>query len=597
MKKVMYLFCSAFILMGVCVYKISVSETIVEGSNDQIKTNDSQISSDQMVLSSSSIENLESSSGRSPNTSETGSIPEDYNIISKEEVIDKKPASSTSEVIENFTIEQNIEASNEQRTSVLNWDGTSGSITLTLDSNGILHIPGGEIENPQRIVDITGISINSIKKIAFDGPLKLKGSIKSLFSDMDIESYEGLSLIDISLVTDMDYLFSKNRNITSLDLSSFDTSNITDMSSLFADCWSLTSLNFSGWNTSKVTSIESLFYNCVNLVNLDLSSFDTHNVINFEQFIYNCDSLTNLDVSTFDTSNAVDMAFMFAYNTNLKSLDLRNFDVSKVRDMESMFRGCFYLENLDVSNWDISNVSFMNDMFSASFHLTSLDLSNWDLSTSQKTEGMFFLTPIKRLLLGSSTQLNQNMGLEEPESSSKFTGLWQTMGTGTEDKPNGTWSGSTADLISRSMTGISDTYVWEPVEMVNVVFPIEVSFHSKKQSNQQIIEPAKLYTIENKSTFSVKIQAINLVEVSNPNGLQLLTVPDEDNKKGLLLNLTEGTDSLGTLTNSLNTNPIDFSDLSSNDSTTLGFSGYYYGDTESKQQVQYQLTFQVSRKD
>ena len=95
----------------------------------------------------------------------------------------------------------------------------------------------------------------------------------------------------------------------------------------------------------------------------------------------------------------------------------------------------------------------------------------------------------------------------------------------------------------------------------------------------------------------MKIQAINLVEVSNPNGLQLLTVPDEDNKKGLLLNLTEGTDSLGTLTNSLNTNPIDFSDLSSNDSTTLGFSGYYYGDTESKQQVQYQLTFQVSRKD
>ena len=592
----MYLFCSALILTGVCVYKISVSETIVEGSNDQIKTNDFEISSDQLIRASSSIEHLESSLDKSPNTSETGSIPEDSNNISKEEVIDKQPASSTSEVIENFTIEQNIEASNGQRASIFNWNGTSGSITLTLDSNGILHIPGGEIENPQRIIDITGISVNSIKKIAFEGPLKLKGSIQSLFSDMGIESYEGLSLVDISLVTDMKYLFSNNGRITSLDLSSFDTRNITDLSGLFYQCRSLTSLNLSGWNTSKVTSMESMFYDCYNLLNIDLSSFDTHNVINFQGFLYNCNELTSIDLSNFDTSNAVEMNRMFSYS-GLKSLDLRNFDVSKVRNMGSMFQGCFYLENLDVSNWDISGVSFMNDMFDSCFYLASLDLSNWDLSTSQITGGMFSRVPIRRLLLGSRTQLNQNMGLVEPTSSATYTGRWQTMGTGTEDKPNGNWLGSTADLISRSMTGISDTYVWEPLEMVNVVFPIEVSFHSKKQGNQQIIEPAKLYTIENHSTFSVKIQAINLVEVSNPNGLQLLTVPDEDNKKGLLLNLTEGTDLLGPLTNSLNTNPIDFSDLSSNASTILGFSGYYYGDIQSKQQVQYQLTFQVSRKD
>lgn len=134
-------------------------------------------------------------------------------------------------------------------------------------------------------------------------------------------------------------------------------------------------------------------------------------------------------------------------------------------------------------------------------------------------------------------------------------------------------------------------------EMLDVDFPIEVAFYTEKENNQQKIRAAGEYTIDNHSSFPVKIQATDFQELSNPSGIQLLPTADETNKKDLLLNLTEQDHKLGVLTNSLHETPLPFSDLAGNASTKLGFSGVYYGDVKTAQQVQYRLTLTAERKE
>ncbi|MFR3685999.1 MAG: hypothetical protein ACLTXM_13295, partial [Enterococcus sp.] len=105
------------------------------------------------------------------------------------------------------------------------------------------------------------------------------------------------------------------------------------------------------------------------------------------------------------------------------------------------------------------------------------------------------------------------------------------------------------------------------------------------------------YSIDNHSSFPVKLQATALQELSNPSGIQLLSQAVEGNQKDLFLNLTEQGQKLGVLTNSLHEAPLSFSDLAGKSSTKLGFSGIYYGDARTAQKVQYQLTLTAERKE
>lgn len=134
-------------------------------------------------------------------------------------------------------------------------------------------------------------------------------------------------------------------------------------------------------------------------------------------------------------------------------------------------------------------------------------------------------------------------------------------------------------------------------EMINVSFPVEVAFYSEKSEGQQKIREAKEYQIENHSSFPVTVQATDFQELSNPTGINLLPKADATNKKDLLLNLTEGNQSIGVLTKSLKDAPLNFEELAGYSSTKLGFSGIYYGDEKTKHQVQYRLTMTAERKD
>lgn len=134
-------------------------------------------------------------------------------------------------------------------------------------------------------------------------------------------------------------------------------------------------------------------------------------------------------------------------------------------------------------------------------------------------------------------------------------------------------------------------------ELININFPVEMAFHTKKVANQQKVLDSGEYFIANQSSFVVEVQATDLQELSNSSNIQLLPATDESNRQDLLLNLTEAGKTLGALTKTLNESPLVFSDLAGNSSTKIGFSGVYYGSINKIQEVQYRLTLTVARKE
>ena len=135
---------------------------------------------------------------------------------------------------------------------------------------------------------------------------------------------------------------------------------------------------------SGVTDIEYMFSSCKNLTTLDLSNFDTSNVTVMEYMVNSCEKLTTLNLSNFNTSKVHDMSSMFAFCKSLTTLDLSNFNTSKVIYMNFMFNYCEKLTTLDLSNFNTSNAKHMNNMFGECNSLTTVKVTNCDESTKNK---------------------------------------------------------------------------------------------------------------------------------------------------------------------------------------------------------------------
>ena len=210
-----------------------------------------------------------------------------------------------------------------------------------------------------------------------------------MFSECKILTSLDVSHFDTSQVTDMYYMFGDCDYLTNLDVTHFNTSQVTNMRNMFGDCHSLLGLDVSRFDTSQVTDMSNMFLYCVSLTNLDLSNFDTSQVTNMSDMFYGCDRLTNLDLNHFDTSQVTDMSAMFSNCYGLTSLDVSHFNTSQVTDMHGMFRRCDILTNLDLSHWDTSQVTNMSEMFAGCAILTNLDVSHFNTSQVTNMAGMF----------------------------------------------------------------------------------------------------------------------------------------------------------------------------------------------------------------
>ena len=126
----------------------------------------------------------------------------------------------------------------------------------------------------------------------------------------NLESITGMSYLNTSEVTNMAWMFTNCKKLTSLDLSHFNTSKVTNMNSMFGACWGLTSLDFSSFNTSKVTNMYNMFYGCTNLRTIYVGSgWSTAAVTSSSDMFFNCTSLVGGQGTTYSSSNPTDKTY------------------------------------------------------------------------------------------------------------------------------------------------------------------------------------------------------------------------------------------------------------------------------------------------
>ena len=205
----------------------------------------------------------------------------------------------------------------------------------------------------------------------------------------NLTEIKGIEYLNTEKVTNMGFMFSSCKALTSLNLSNFNTEKVTDMQGMFKECSDLTSLDLSNFNTEKVTNMRQMFYNCSDLTSLNLSNFNTEKVMYMSNMFRLCNKLTSLDLTSFNTAEVTKMDNMFMSCDALTSLNLSNFNTAKVTDMKYMFYGCSALTSLDITSFNTAEVTDMSNMFRLCNKLTSLDLSNFNTAKVTDMANMF----------------------------------------------------------------------------------------------------------------------------------------------------------------------------------------------------------------
>ena len=255
-----------------------------------------------------------------------------------------------------------------------------------------------ETENVKSMAKVLQYCQN-LTKVNFDNITPNLENISRMFN----ESYYLLVVhlnFNTSKVTNMDWMFYYNDELTSLDLSNFDlenlvnsefmfgyctklekiifkkgtiTKNLKQMSNMFWHCESLKNINTEIFRMNKVESLSQVFQECHSLESIDMSLFDTSTVSSIEKVFSDCINLKNINISNMNTSliNSADKAF---YNCqSLTSIDLSILDFRKLLSLEYMFANCINLQYLTLPN-QMNSLHYLTGMFKNCYNLVSMNL-------------------------------------------------------------------------------------------------------------------------------------------------------------------------------------------------------------------------------
>ncbi len=152
----------------------------------------------------------------------------------------------------------------------------------------------------------------SVTKVVFDPSFagaRPTTTCDWFYNMKNLQSITGLSYLNTSEVTNMNWMFLNCLALTSLDLSHFNTSKVTDMKQMLSCCSSLTSLDLSSFNTSKVTDMGWMFDGCTNLRTIYVGNgWSTAAVTGSAYMFTDCTSLVGGQGTTYD-ENHVDKAY------------------------------------------------------------------------------------------------------------------------------------------------------------------------------------------------------------------------------------------------------------------------------------------------
>ncbi|WP_164504760.1 BspA family leucine-rich repeat surface protein [Levilactobacillus huananensis] len=385
-------------------------------------------------------------------------------------------------------------------TPTIKASGTSGTSHWTEDTDGVVTVTGGNLDKMKTLANAT--------KLIFDGSLGkivLPANSDYFFQFWtNLTEIDGWENVDASNVTSMANMFSSDVSLKSLDLSALDLSHVTDMSNmvsggiydgtgshpmsitrfklgsstnrvtdmtmmLFGDD-SLVDVDAENWDVSNLLSAESLFDGTA-IAHLDLSNWQTSKLQSLSGTFANMSNLTTLNVAGLQTGSVTNFVETFENDPLLTTVDVSKWDVSSSPYFTSMFYGDSSLKNLDLSHWHPDALLQMNRMFSGDASLTSLNLSGFDTisggrGTSAVNEALLGTIGLHEIVLGPNTSLGdatQNAKLPDIPVTNTYTGLWQAVGTGTVNKPNGATYTSAQLNASYDGATMADTYVWQQV--------------------------------------------------------------------------------------------------------------------------------------
>ena len=308
----------------------------------------------------------------------------------------------------------------------------------------------------------------SVTKVVFDSSFagaRPTTTCDWFYGMQNLESITGMSYLNTSEVTNMNWMFLNCLALTSLDLSSFNTSKVTDMIYMFRHCYNLRTVYVGdGWSTAAVAFSNEMLYNCQSLVGGQGTTWNSSNPMdktyahidggpsNPGYFTdknapeaYACYTPSNTTLTfyydnqrstrtgtTYDlntgnndagwdadgtksnvTKVVFDPSFAGARPTttcdwfygmqNLESITGMSYlNTSEVTNMNWMFLRCSKLTSLDVSHFNTSKVINMNHMFSGCIGLTSLDLSSFNTSKVTNMYYMFYnSTNLRTIYVGN----------------------------------------------------------------------------------------------------------------------------------------------------------------------------------------------------
>ena len=111
--------------------------------------------------------------------------------------------------------------------------------------------------------------------------------------ELDLQGPDAnLNIIDVSEITDMNWLFDDFRYIRNIDISMWDVSKVKDMFCMFTGCKNF-NCDLSQWNVSNVENMNGMFWGCKKF-NCDLSAWDVSNVKYMEGMFIECKSLKKI---------------------------------------------------------------------------------------------------------------------------------------------------------------------------------------------------------------------------------------------------------------------------------------------------------------
>ncbi|WP_125574082.1 BspA family leucine-rich repeat surface protein [Levilactobacillus huananensis] len=439
----------------------------------------------------------------------TPTVTTDESSVNEDPVTVKKTDTTGSETGQATASKNNLRLGAMSRANLLRADaaptikasGDNGTAHWVEDADGVVTITGGKLTDKMYFFD-------SATKLIFDGSLG-KIVLPSFSNDFfqhwsNLTEIDGWENVDASNVTDMSHMFSQDVSLKSLDLSALDLSHVTNMSAMVSGGivdetgnhpMGITSLKL-GSSTSHVTDMSMMLMGDSSLTDVDVADWNVSS-LQIADALLQGTAMSSLDLSDWQTPALNSMSGTFAHMPNLISVSAAGLQTGQVTAFNQLFENDSLLNDVDVSQWDVSSARFLGAMFHNDSSLTTLDLSHWrpqairrmnimfegdsaltsldltgfdTLSSGQGTavvnEALQGTTGLHELVLGPNTSLGteaQNAELPDIPVTDTYTGLWQAVGTGTVEKPNGVTYTSAQLNTSYDGATMADTYVWQQV--------------------------------------------------------------------------------------------------------------------------------------